>query len=66
MGGNNCYDRIDRGLKELEFMFANKRGAEVKAMLGLCDTFNEDNDRDVFTLFFEISELFAMFVQTHQ
>lgn len=66
VGGAICHDRIKRGFAELESMFANKRGAEVKAMLKLCNSFREDNDLDLWTLFYEISELFANLVQTHK
>lgn len=66
VSGDTCYSRIERGFAELESMFANKRGAEVKAMLKLCNNFNEDNDLDLWTLFYEISELFANLVQTHE
>ncbi|XP_046804332.1 putative serine protease K12H4.7 isoform X2 [Lucilia cuprina] len=65
VSGDTCHDRIKRGFDELESMFANKRGAEVKAMLKLCNSFNENNDLDVWTLFYEISELFANLIQAH-
>ncbi|XP_013105194.2 putative serine protease K12H4.7 [Stomoxys calcitrans] len=65
LGGKTCHDRIKRGTAELESMFANKRGAEVKAMLRLCNSFNENSDLDMWTLFYEISEIFAGLVQTH-
>ncbi|EDW14838.2 LOW QUALITY PROTEIN: uncharacterized protein Dmoj_GI23098 [Drosophila mojavensis] len=65
MGGSACYDRIEKGIAELETMFANKRGAEVKALLKLCEPFDVNNDLDIWTLFNEISEIFANVVQTH-
>lgn len=66
VSGQTCHDRIQRGIAELESMIANKRGAEVKAMLRLCNSFNENSDLDVWTLFYEISEIFAGLVQTHK
>ncbi|XP_058979210.1 putative serine protease K12H4.7 isoform X1 [Musca domestica] len=65
VGGQTCHDRIKRGIAELESMIENKRGAEVKAMLRLCNNFDEHSDLDVWTLFYEISEIFANLVQTH-
>lgn len=50
----------------MEKLFANKRGAEVRAMLKLCDVFDEYNDLDLWTLFSEISDIFAGVVQTHR
>ncbi|XP_030239775.1 putative serine protease K12H4.7 [Drosophila navojoa] len=65
MGGFSCYNRIQKGIAEMEAMFANKRGAEVKALLKLCEPFDVHNDLDIFTLFNEISEIFANVVQGH-
>ncbi|XP_055847737.1 putative serine protease K12H4.7 [Episyrphus balteatus] len=65
VGGEACYKRIQNGIAELEKMMSNKRSAEVKAMLKICNNFNEKNELDVWTLFSEISDLFAGVVQTH-
>ncbi|XP_030374872.1 putative serine protease K12H4.7 [Scaptodrosophila lebanonensis] len=65
LGGYACYNRIENGIAELENMFATKRGAEVKAMLKLCEPFDVNSDLDVWTLFSEISDIFAGVVQTH-
>ncbi|XP_067631012.1 putative serine protease K12H4.7 [Eurosta solidaginis] len=66
MAGEQCYKRIENGIAEMEALLANKRGAEVKAMLQLCDAFDESNDMDLWTLFSEISDLFAGVVQGHR
>ncbi|ALC46985.1 CG3734 [Drosophila busckii] len=65
MGGSACYKRIENGIAEMEAMFANQRGAEVKALLKLCERFDVYSDLDIWTLFSEISDLFAGVVQTH-
>lgn len=66
VGGENCYKRIENGIAEMEDMLANKRGAELKALMKLCDTFDESSDLDVWTYFSEISDIFAGLVQTHK
>uniref|UniRef100_A0A1B0GB71 Prolylcarboxypeptidase n=1 Tax=Glossina morsitans morsitans TaxID=37546 RepID=A0A1B0GB71_GLOMM len=63
--GEECNTRIRNGIETLETMFEEKRAAEVKAMLHLCDNFDETNDLDVWSLFGEISDTFAGVVQTH-
>ncbi|EDV48495.1 putative serine protease K12H4.7 [Drosophila erecta] len=63
LGSQQCYDRIKNGIAELESMFANKRGAEAKAMLRLCDSFDDQNDLDLWTLFSSISNIFSGIAQ---
>ncbi|EDW83811.1 uncharacterized protein Dwil_GK13807 [Drosophila willistoni] len=65
VGGSACYNRIEKGISELEQLLADKRGAEVKALLKLCEPFDVNSDLDVWTLFSEISDIFAGVVQTH-
>ncbi|XP_043863436.1 putative serine protease K12H4.7 isoform X2 [Drosophila mojavensis] len=65
MGGSDCYNRIQKGIAEMEAMFANKRGSEVKALLKLCEPFDVYSDLDVWNLFSEISDIFSGVVQTH-
>jgi len=66
MGGADCYKRIENGIAEMETMIATKRGAEVKALLRLCEPFDVYSDLDVWTLFAYISDTFAGLVQTHR
>ncbi|XP_037728852.1 putative serine protease K12H4.7 [Drosophila subpulchrella] len=65
MGGADCYKRIENGIAEMETMIATKRGAELKALLRLCEPFDVYNDLDVWTLFAYISDTFAGIVQSH-
>ncbi|XP_023166088.2 putative serine protease K12H4.7 [Drosophila hydei] len=65
MGGSACYNRIEKGIAEIEAMFASKRGGEVKALLKICEPFDVFSDLDIWTLFNEISEVFANVVQGH-
>ncbi|XP_017103303.2 thymus-specific serine protease [Drosophila bipectinata] len=63
LGGQQCYDRIQNGIAELESLFANKRGAEARAMLRLCNSFDDQNDLDLWSLFSSISNIFAGIAQ---
>ncbi|XP_061386786.1 putative serine protease K12H4.7 [Musca vetustissima] len=63
LGSEKCYNRVQNGIAELEEMIDNKRAAEVKAMLKLCNNFNHNNDLDVWSLFGSISNIFAGYVQ---
>uniref|UniRef100_A0A1I8PJZ8 Serine protease K12H4.7 n=1 Tax=Stomoxys calcitrans TaxID=35570 RepID=A0A1I8PJZ8_STOCA len=63
LGSEQCYNRVNNGITELEEMFANKRSAEAKAMLKLCNNFNHNNDLDIWSLFGSISNIFAGIVQ---
>ncbi|TDG38256.1 hypothetical protein AWZ03_015322, partial [Drosophila navojoa] len=65
MGGSGCYNRIQKGITEMEAMFANNRGSEVKALLKLCEPFDMYSDLDIWNLFNEISDTFAGVVQYH-
>ncbi|XP_061386785.1 putative serine protease K12H4.7 [Musca vetustissima] len=63
LGSEQCYNRVQNGIAQLEEMIANKRSAEVKAMLKLCDNFDHNNDLDLWSLFGSISNIFSGFVQ---
>ncbi|XP_054747578.1 putative serine protease K12H4.7 [Anastrepha obliqua] len=63
LGGQQCYNRVQNGVAEIDAMITNGRAAEVKAMMKICDTFDETNDLDVWSLFSTISDLFAGIVQ---
>ncbi|XP_037942623.1 uncharacterized protein LOC119675488 [Teleopsis dalmanni] len=63
LGSQQCYDRVQNGVAEIESMFANKRSAEVKALFKLCNNFDEQNDLDLWSFFSVISNLFASIVQ---
>ncbi|XP_075144690.1 putative serine protease F56F10.1 [Haematobia irritans] len=65
LGGESCYDRIQKAVAELESMISNNRSAEMKRLLKICDNFNESSDMDVWTLFSQISDIFAGIVQNH-
>ncbi|XP_036332846.1 putative serine protease K12H4.7 [Rhagoletis pomonella] len=63
LSGQQCYDRVHNGTAELEAMIQQGRAAEVKAMMKICNNFDENNDLDLWTLFSTISNLFAGIVQ---
>lgn len=63
LGSQQCYDRVQNGIAELEQMIENKRSAEVKAMLKLCNSFDPNNDLDLWSLFGSISNIFSSIVQ---
>ncbi|XP_068153452.1 putative serine protease K12H4.7 [Drosophila tropicalis] len=59
LGGQQCYNRINNGIAELESMFDNNRAAEARAMLRLCSSFDDKNDLDLWSLFGSISNIFS-------
>lgn len=59
LGGEKCYNRIEKGIADLEGLFANGRSAEARAMLRVCSDFDHNNDLDLWTLFSSISNIFA-------
>ncbi|XP_039947886.1 putative serine protease K12H4.7 [Bactrocera tryoni] len=63
LGSEQCYNRVQNGTKTLETMIQDGRAAEVKAMMKICNNFDEHNDLDVWTLFSSISNLFSGIVQ---
>ncbi|XP_075145718.1 putative serine protease K12H4.7 [Haematobia irritans] len=63
LGSQQCYNRVQNGIAELEAMFANKRSAEAKAMLKLCNSFDHNNDLDLWSLFGTYSNIFSSIVQ---
>ncbi|XP_037807828.1 putative serine protease K12H4.7 [Lucilia sericata] len=63
LGSQQCYDRVQKGIAELEAMFAGNRSAEAKAMLQLCNSFDHHNDLDLWSLFGTISNIFSGIVQ---
>lgn len=63
LGNQTCYDRIRHGIEGTEEMIYNRRTAEFKALFKICDTFNENNDLDVWTFFETISSIIAGIVQ---
>ncbi|ALC46986.1 CG18493 [Drosophila busckii] len=63
LGGQQCYNRIENGIAELENMFKNQRSAEARAMLRLCSSFDHTNDLDFWSLFGAISNIFSGIVQ---
>ncbi|XP_013105186.2 putative serine protease K12H4.7 [Stomoxys calcitrans] len=66
LGGDSCYDRIQKAILELEAMISNNRSpSKMKCLLKICDNFNESNEMDVWTLFSQISDIFAGVVQNH-
>ncbi|XP_059218025.1 putative serine protease K12H4.7 [Stomoxys calcitrans] len=51
LGGEECYQHIENAFLQYDEMAKNKRGAELKAILKLCNEFDVYNDLDVWTLF---------------
>lgn len=59
LGGQKCYNHIQKGISDLEQMFAKNRVAEARAMLRLCNNFDHNNDLDMWSLFGSISNIFS-------
>ena len=66
VGSDACYERINQGIKELETMLSENRSQDLKSALNICDTFNVENQLDVWVLFSTISDIFAGIVQNHR
>lgn len=47
-------------------MLTENRSADLRSSLNICDTFDENNELDVWVLFSTISDIFAGIVQNHQ
>ncbi|XP_055384473.1 putative serine protease K12H4.7 [Condylostylus longicornis] len=65
VGGENCYNRIEKGVKEFEIMMDTKRYEELKTLFNICDNFNSNDKYDVMSLFTSISQIGAALVQGH-
>lgn len=61
VGGNECYENIERGFAEVEQMVADGRNAEVSEMFHLCNVFDDELDSQLF--FSLISEAFSLLAQ---
>lgn len=66
IGGDKCYNRVKNGIKALENLLDTGKVTELKKLLQLCYDFDEQNDLDVWSLFYVISELFAALIQGHK
>lgn len=61
VGGNDCYERIERGFAQVEEMVAAGNNAEVSELFHLCNVFDDELDSQVF--FSLISEAFSLIAQ---
>ncbi|KAJ6649828.1 Thymus-specific serine protease [Pseudolycoriella hygida] len=64
VGGNECYDNIERGFAQVEEMVFAGRHAEVSEMFHLCNVFDDELDVQLFFSF--ISEAFSLLAQFDQ
>ncbi|XP_012156539.1 putative serine protease K12H4.7 [Ceratitis capitata] len=63
LGSELCYSSVQNGIETLQEMIQDHRAPEVKAMMKICNNFDEHSDLDVWTLFSSISNLFSGIVQ---
>ncbi|XP_017856560.1 PREDICTED: thymus-specific serine protease-like isoform X1 [Drosophila arizonae] len=63
LGGDYCYDLIDNATSYYEDLFQTGQGAKAKKLLNLCDSFDENNERDQWQLFSSIANIFAGIAQ---
>lgn len=64
VGGNECYDRMDRGFDEMEAMVAAGQLAELSSMFRICETLDSEND--VAAFFAVIAEFYSLLAQFSQ
>lgn len=64
VGGNVCYEHIERGFAQVEQMVANGQNAQVSELFHLCNVF--DDELDVQFFFSAISEAFSLLAQFDQ
>lgn len=64
VGGNECYENIERGFAEMEQMVADGRNAEISELFHLCNVFDDELDTQVF--FSLMSEVFSLLAQFDQ
>lgn len=60
-GGNDCYNRLERGFAEMEQMVVNGELAQLSEMFHLCFTLEGEND--IANFFYVISEFYSVLVQ---
>lgn len=66
IGGEECYNRVRDGIANLELLLDTGHIKELKNLLHLCYDFDVNNDMDVWSLFYVISEVFAALIQGHK
>lgn len=64
VGGNECYENIERGFAQMEQMVADGRNAEISEMFHLCNVFDDQLDIQLF--FSLMSEVFSLLAQFDQ
>lgn len=64
IGGNECYENIERGFADLERMVADGLNTEISQMFFLCNIFEDELDSQLF--FSLISEVFSLLAQFDQ
>lgn len=63
LGGDYCYDLIDNATSYYEELFHTGQGAKAKKLLNLCDSFDENNEKDQWQIFSSIANIFAGIAQ---
>ncbi len=64
VGGNQCYENIERGFAEMEQMVANGSVVALADMFHLCNEIEDDLDVQIF--FSAMSEVFSLLAQFDQ
>lgn len=65
VGGNACYDRLERGFNAMERIVADGQHDELSAMFQLCNGLN-DVVVDVQYFFWRVSEIYSAIAQNEQ
>jgi len=64
VGGNECYENIERGFAQMEQMVAAGQFEEISELFHLCNVFDDEQDPQVFFSF--ASEVFSLLAQFDQ
>jgi len=64
VGGNECYENIERGFAEMEEMVFAGRHSDISELFHLCNVFDDEFDVQLF--FSLISEVFSLLAQFDQ
>lgn len=67
IGGNTCYETIERGFADMERMIEYGRNEELSRMFNMCDNVEGGlDDPDVQMFFSVLSEFFSLMAQFDQ
>lgn len=64
IGGNECYDRLERGFAAMQQMISNDQNEEIANLFNLCNEIENTSDEQTF--FLSISDFYSSLTQFEQ